>query len=340
MKIAVIGSWKADSRPSMLRTHDEFASACEDIGRELAKQGQIVIVGSDSQSTADHYVVKGMLSVIAATQNCSCRIDIIRDSSGNQPYYEFARQFPKHISYPPISGVRWSEAHLMQIKEADAVLTIGGSSGTYQAGLAAFIAQKVFVPIGTFGGASLRLASELRWNSEAQKTQLATLASPWSEHVLDTAADLLGIHRKPRILIIHGRSDDRYKLTEWLRATLKLEEILVMQQEFGGGTSLPEKFEQIAAKADGAIALATPDDFVTSADGNATSHRARQNVWLEVGWIWGRLGRKKVMLLTKGKLEHPSDIQGLEYYSYESTPIETSESIRKFIAGLLRQSDA
>jgi hypothetical protein len=334
MRIAILGSWKLDRTGQMQRTREEFAAACEEIGRELARQHQVVIVGSESANTADLHVVNGMLSVIAISPDNSSRIEVIRASDEKQPFYEVAQKYPKYISYPPITGDRWTDVHLMQIKDADAVLTIGGLDGTYHAGLAAIVARKVLVPIGTFGGASKRLAATLLSEGTPSRAELASLSNPWTSHVLDTAAGVLGIRRQPRILIIHGRSDDRYKLSEWLRVTLGLSDILIMQQEFGGGLSLPEKFEKLATRADGAIAVATPDDSVVSPEGVSVAQRARQNVWLELGWIWGRMGRGKVMLLSKGKLEHPSDIQGLEYYTYTSSPVEASESIRSFIAQL------
>ena len=65
------------------------------------------------------------------------------------------------------------------------------------------------------------------------------------------------------------------------------------------------------------------------------SMRARQNVWLEVGWIWGRLGRNKVMVLCKGEIEIPSDLHGLEYYRYDASPLEVTESVRAFVRQLV-----
>ena len=336
MRIAVLGSWKPDSREQLLQSHEEFAVACEEIGRELARQEQVVIVGGDSSSTADFHVAKGMASVMAVMPQCACRLEVMATRDDRRLFDDLFRRFPKHVSYPPVMGSRWAEVHLMQIKAADAVITIGGAGGTYQGGLAALVAKKLLVPIGTFGGASSRLADILYKEPNAPQAELGTLRGAWCSHLLDTVVGLLGIGRKPRILLIHGRSDDRYKLMEFLRGSLGLDEILVMQQEFGGGLTLPEKFEGIGARVDGAIALATPDDVVMLGGDGSSTPRARQNVWLEVGWVWGRLGRDKVMLLTKGKLENPSDIQGMEYYGYAADPREISEGIRSFVAGLPR----
>ena len=145
---------------------------------------------------------------------------------------------------------------------------------------------------------------------------------------------LLGINRKPKILIIHGHGFDRYRLTEWLRTALGLTNLLIMQQEFGSGRALPEKFESTAEQADGAIAVATPDDVGGVVGSLPEQLRARQNIWIEIGWIWGRLGRNKLVLLCKGNIEIPSDLQGMEYYRYSDSPLEVTEDIRAFIRQL------
>ncbi len=137
--------------------------------------------------------------------------------------------------------------------------------------------------------------------------------------------------RKPKLLMIHGHGFDRYKLTEWLRATLRLTDLLIMQQESGSGRALPEKFESIAGQADGAIAVATPDDMGRIVGTVPELLRARQNIWIEIGWIWGRLGRNKLLLLCKGNIEIPSDLDGMEYHRYNDSPLEFTESIRAFI---------
>lgn len=336
MRVAVLGSWKGDRGEKMLRNREEFAAACEEIGRELARQKHTVVVSSDSRNTADLHVVVGISQTIQTAPDCECRVEVVRAAGDDnpQPYYELARKFPKHINFPPVEQEGWAETHLIQIMHADAVLTIGGAAGTYQAGLAAIVAKKLLVPVGTFGGASKRLGVLIHPQAAPSRAELATLNSPWSSHVLGTLSSLLGANKRPRLLVIHGRSEDRYKLTEWLRSTLGINDLLVMQQEFGGGQSLPEKFERLAASADGAIALATPDDKVSQSGSDESLFRARQNVWLEIGWMWGRLGRNKVLLLAKGQLDNPSDIQGLEYYAYGLSPVEASESIRHFVAQL------
>jgi predicted nucleotide-binding protein len=111
-----------------------------------------------------------------------------------------------------------------------------------------------------------------------------------------------------------------------------------MGEQSGDGRTLPEKFEELAAKVDSAIAIATPDDVGGLQEENSSTYkqRARQNVWLEVGWFWGRLGRKRIMILVKGNIEFPSDLRSIEYFPYTASPEEAGDKIREFVSRIRR----
>jgi predicted nucleotide-binding protein len=107
----------------------------------------------------------------------------------------------------------------------------------------------------------------------------------------------------------------------------------VMMSTTSASLTLPEKFEAIAAEVHGAIALLTPDDIGSLSDEieNLTHSRARQNVIIEIGWIWGKLGRNRCLLLTRGDIEIPSDLSGIDHHTFHQTPLECSEAVRSFI---------
>jgi predicted nucleotide-binding protein len=334
MKVAVLGSWRDGVRDYLMRgSKSAFEEACKDIGRELARRQQIIIVGGQSDNTADSNVVTGYISV-AGNSTPRPMIQVVRPDDDSKSYHDLADKYPKLFSFPSSMQYQWGSAHLIQIRDADAVLTVGGVSGTYQAGLAAIVARKLLVPVGSFGGAAAKLSNSLQTLGSSSASELGVLNGPWNTNTLSTAMALLGMDRKPKLLIIHGHGSDRYKLTEWLRASLGLTDLIIMQQEFGAGRALPEKFETMAEQADGAIAIATPDDLGGVVGSVPDSLRARQNVWIEVGWIWGRLGRNKLALLCKGDIEIPTDLQGMEHYRYSDSPMEVTESIRDFIRQL------
>ena len=92
--------------------------------------------------------------------------------------------------------------------------------------------------------------------------------------------------------------------------------------------TLPEKLEDCAKKCDLAIALLTPDDVGGVVGGESQSERVRptseasseaspsrrglvENVLLEIGWFWGHCGRHSLLLLSRGKVELPSDLMGV-----------------------------
>ncbi len=114
-----------------------------------------------------------------------------------------------------------------------------------------------------------------------------------------------------------------------------------MEDHGHGSPRISELFEQLAHRVDAAIALATPDDLgaeFLDENGQAILHRkpprrfrARQNVWLEVGWFWGTLGFDRLLILVKKNTEIPSDFSGVRYFQYESTPLERRQRILEFV---------
>lgn len=134
------------------------------------------------------------------------------------------------------------------------------------------------------------------------------------------------------ILIIHGHdSASRLELENFLFRKFPHVAPVSMILETAGAAALPEKFEELAARVSGAVALLTPDDIVTTIRTGDSAARARQNVVIEIGWFWGRLGRDRCLLLMRDAVEIPSDLSGVEVHKYKESPIERSEAVRDFI---------
>lgn len=134
-----------------------------------------------------------------------------------------------------------------------------------------------------------------------------------------------------KTLIIHGHAEkERYELRNFIQNGLGLPLPVVMADAVKPGKTLPQKFEALANEVEFAVALLTPDDKGKAVAEQAYRQRARQNVLVEVGWFWGRLGLDRVLLLVKGEVEIPSDLDGLEFYKFKQSPLELSEKIREF----------
>jgi hypothetical protein len=137
------------------------------------------------------------------------------------------------------------------------------------------------------------------------------------------------------LMIVHGHDHSGLlELETFLRRKFPHVEPVLMIDETTAANTLPEKFERLARGVKGALVLLTPDDLAMAQKDRVTRARARQNVIIEIGWIWARLGRQKLLLLTRGELEMPSDLQGVEIHRYAASPVECSEVVRDFIASI------
>jgi predicted nucleotide-binding protein len=135
------------------------------------------------------------------------------------------------------------------------------------------------------------------------------------------------------LLIIHGHDQNVvYDLKDFLHGAFPHVVPRQMVSETSGALSMPEKFESTVMDAQGAIALLTPDDAGAVARTKGPLHpRARQNVIMEIGWAWGKLGRERFLLLLRGDVEIPSDLSGVDVHRFVESPRECSEAVRSFV---------
>lgn len=139
--------------------------------------------------------------------------------------------------------------------------------------------------------------------------RLPVIDEPLENNGMETAA-LSAPKSKKNVFLVHGH--DRAVLQEAARFLEHLElKPIILHEQASGGRTLIEKLEHYADTAF-AVVLLTPDDF-GGANGKEKQARARQNVVLELGYFFGRLGRGHVAALYLEPLELPSDLQGIVY---------------------------
>lgn len=137
------------------------------------------------------------------------------------------------------------------------------------------------------------------------------------------------------LLIIHGHDRPaRLELENFLRRKFPHVEPVLMVDESHAASTLTEKFEHLAHNVKGALALLTPDDIAMTGADRVKHARARQNVILEIGWICARFGRQNLLLLTRGEVEMPSDLSGVDVHRFSSSPTECSEALRDFVSAI------
>jgi predicted nucleotide-binding protein len=78
-----------------------------------------------------------------------------------------------------------------------------------------------------------------------------------------------------------------------------------------------EKFEDHSGDAVFAVVLLTGDDEGGIRAGTNKQPRGRQNVIFELGFFFGKLGRRRVSVVLEENVEKPSDIDGLVYITFD-----------------------
>jgi hypothetical protein len=346
MKIAVFGStggWRPIG--DAIRDRNTFKDFCMRPGAVLSDFPYGLLVTTDNWHTADRLVVDGLL---ASRQAHKAKIWVYYDPKqrGGKPFDRDAAVNRDVFHFNPMRGVRVTTSHLSMLRDADVAIVVGGAANSYAAGIAASLMRVRLIPVAAFGGAGRVLWQQLSDQFDSPIAKLPArdtwenLAGP-PERVIELIRQEIATF--PRLMIVHGRSSDRVVVEHILRSH-NVTDPIVLQERFKAGETIPEKFEREALQADGALVLFTPDDEAASLlgqDGKPVSTselrrrvRARQNVSLEYGWFWARLGRDRVLLLIRGELELPSDLASLSYHSYDISPNECQEAITDFIDGI------
>lgn len=340
MKVAIIGSWRREDAEAWgLKAESDFFEALRSLGSSLAHLGHRLVVATNAIHTADRAAVDGALR--ALTHEGLYHAPVVEVLRGRREYFrDLAESRPGFVSYAEAAPTA-EVAKLYQVRLADVVFAAGGAEKTLLAIVAAAASGKRIVPLGSFGGAARKSRAVMKAMSASwgpnmpNDDMLGVLSGAWSPKMNDVVLTALGV-RAPQLLIVHGRDlKCRDVLIDQL-VRMGHPKPMVMGLEPDHGLTLPEKFERLALQVDAAIALVTPDDVggLKSERPNAMRERARQNVWVEVGWFWGRLNRARVLLLGKGKVEMPSDLSGLLVKEFTESPAECDADIRQWIESM------
>ena len=129
-----------------------------------------------------------------------------------------------------------------------------------------------------------------------------------------------------RVFVVHGRDDGTRNTVARFLESLELE-VVILQEQASEGRTIIEKFEDHSGVGF-AVVLCTPDDVgALATEPDKLNPRPRQNVILELGYFWGKLGRNKVCALLDGDMEMPSDYDGVLYI-----PMDASEGWKLALA--------
>jgi predicted nucleotide-binding protein len=166
------------------------------------------------------------------------------------------------------------------------------------------------ITIGVRGGGS-RSNDEKHWHEQRLQSlrrlrdRLDVYDPPAEAPLAPQSTPVESAALKLEVFVVHGHSREAKEEVARVLERLGLKAIILHEQPDTGRVIL-EKFEH-HADVGYAVVVLTPDDEC------GTTRRARQNVILELGYFFGRLGRGRVLALYKPDVELPSDLDGWLY---------------------------
>jgi len=135
-----------------------------------------------------------------------------------------------------------------------------------------------------------------------------------------------------KVFVVHGHSNDHKESVARFLECLDLEPI-ILHERANEGQTLIEKFEKNADVGFAVILLSGDDRGGTrETPFEEQETRARQNVILELGFFWGRLGRNQVCPLLGKGVSKPSDFDGVGYVALDDAGAWKNELAREIDA--------
>ena len=147
----------------------------------------------------------------------------------------------------------------------------------------------------------------------------------------------------PRSFIVHGHDEQLLlELKDYIQNNLGWPEPTILREKKNAGKTIIEKFEEEAGRVDWVFILLSPDEESFDSKTNDEKRRTRQNVIFELGFFYGLMGRNKgrVMVLKKGPIELPSDIDGVIWINVENGIRASGEDIRREMSGIPTSAEA
>jgi predicted nucleotide-binding protein len=133
-----------------------------------------------------------------------------------------------------------------------------------------------------------------------------------------------------RVFLVCGRArEPMLEMERWLRS-LGLEPIVLETQTVAGAQAIASALEDKVAGCGTAVVLATPDDLGRLAGGSKFSPRARQNVILELGLVWGLLGTRRIVVVMHESVvtDFPTDTAGFMTIRFKEHVNESFDRVR------------
>jgi predicted nucleotide-binding protein len=189
--------------------------------------------------------------------------------------------------------------------------------------------------------------------SPVAKTDAPTIAAELARELRSSSIPKEEKGPPHSVFVVHGHSDKGLAELEDFLLSIDVEPV-VLSRRGESAQSLFTKFMTVASKATFAVVLLSSDDYGASrrqydAEGvgdRALQFRARQNVVLELGFFYGKLGWENVFVVYEESdrvfpnFERPSDLDGVIFDSMSNAAWQKNLGTRLAKAGFAIQKFA
>ena len=152
---------------------------------------------------------------------------------------------------------------------------------------------------------------------------------PWNTY-FDDALKKLAEESTNDVFIIHGHNEAKWRELKDILVEMGARPVILGEITGYGSASWLDRFIAVAEKCEFAIAIFTEDDVTVNK--GKKYFQPRPNVLLEVGWFVAKLSVERIMILSKGSIQFPSDLQGLVYKNFHENVYEVKDHIKKELA--------
>lgn len=332
MRIAILGGWADESDRNKEWNVDEnrqaqIIEACRALGHRLARNRHSVIVGSEKKNSADYHVVHSMLDQLEETAASLPWIEVIEGIESEKPLYQSERENKKYWRFfSPINRAAGgrpirSAEKIMAVQKADAVITIAGLTDTWTGGIAAIVAKKPVVPIGTFGGASRQLLQALDSLDHALKSsdssrKFSVLGNKvWHPDLLDTVFDLGGLSGDRVFFGYCSKASATAGIIKQYLESLGLK-VIDWVSDFNSGRVILDEIHAAISSSKFGVFLFSPDD--DPVEENEKQRPPRDNVIFETGYFMSAHGRDRTIIIVQEGAKVLADYGGHIYLSLKN----------------------
>ena len=196
LNILIAGGYDPKDPSTLSRPIDEIETFVRELGREVVDQGHTLLTGC--RTALDRHVAESAAARLAerGVQSESTERIVSYVNQGLEPCHDIGSIRQSELADWELGGKDLNAPEI--IRDADAVILVGGFRGTYRAANWARIDRKPLLPVAFFGGAAreicLQEAKRVATLYPGNVTQseyeavLKSLSRNWRQRAVDTVA--------------------------------------------------------------------------------------------------------------------------------------------------------